>query len=303
MNTVPVTELDSRPLRWQVPVALAAVYLIWGSTYLGIRFSLEGGFTPFLLGGLRFLIAGVVLYGFLRLRGAAAPSRVQWCNAAVMGLLLLVMGNGLVNVAAQSVSSGMIAVAVGSVPLWIGIFAAIRGERLAPLEWAGLGLGFIGVLWLNAGSSLSASPVGMVALLVAAVSWSFGSIWSRGRNLAPPFMNAAVQMICAGVLMSIIGLLAGERIQALPTPLGLGAFAYLVVFGSWIGYSAYVWLLGNVRPALAGSYAYVNPVIAVLLGILLAEEHFRPVELGAMGVILLGVIVITLARARVRQRA
>ncbi len=283
--------------RWAVPLALAAVYLIWGSTYLGIRFALEGGFPPFLLGGIRFLIAGTLMYAFLRLRGMAAPTRAQWGNAAVMGLLLLLLGNGMVNFAEKTVSSGMTAVAVASAPLWMGIFAAMRGERPTRIEWIGLAVGFAGVLWLNAGSSLTASPSGLVALLVASVAWSFGSIWSRGRDLASPFMNAAAQMVCGGVAMLVVGLLAGERMHALPAPSGLAAFAYLVVFGSWFGFSAYVWLLTHVRPALAGSYAYVNPAIAVLLGALLAGERFGPGELVAMGVILLGVLAITVAKA------
>ena len=297
MNTTASAD-DTGAARWAVPLALAAVYLIWGSTYLAIRFALEGGFPPFLLGGIRFAIAGAVLYGVLRLRGMAAPTRAQWANAAVMGVLLLLLGNGMVNLAEQSVSSGMAAVAVASAPLWMGIFSAMRGDRPTRLEWVGLAIGFLGVLWLNAGSSLTASPKGLVALLVASVAWSFGSIWSRGRDLAAPFMNAAAQMLCGGVAMLAVGLVLGERMHALPTPAALGAFAYLVVFGSWIGFSAYVWLLGNVRPALAGSYAYVNPAIAVMLGAALAGERFGVGELVAMGVILLGVVAITLAKAR-----
>ncbi len=297
MNALSATAAPPVSARWAVPLALAAVYLIWGSTYLGIRFALEGGFPPFLLGGVRFTIAGALMYAFLRLRGMVAPTRAQWGNAAVMGVLLLLMGNGMVNFAEKTVSSGMAAVAVASAPLWMGVFAAMRGERPSRIEWIGLGVGFIGVLWLNAGSSLTASPGGLAALLVASVAWSFGSIWSRGRDLASPFMNAAAQMVCGGVAMLAVGLLAGERLHALPTASGLAAFAYLVVFGSWFGFSAYVWLLKHVRPALAGSYAYVNPAIAVLLGALLAGERFGVGELVAMGVILLGVVAITLAKA------
>jgi drug/metabolite transporter (DMT)-like permease len=298
MNTMSATATAPVSARWAVPLALAAVYLIWGSTYLAIRFALEGGFPPFLLGGIRFTIAGTLMYAVLRLRGMAAPTRAQWANAAVLGVLLLLLGNGMVNFAEKSVSSGMAAVAVASAPLWMGIFAAMRGEKPTRIEWVGLGIGFAGVLWLNAGSSLTASPWGLGALLIASVAWSFGSIWSRGRDLASPFMNAAAQMVCGGAAMLIVGLLAGERMQALPTPSGLAAFAYLVVFGSWFGFSAYVWLLNHVRPALAGSYAYVNPAIAVLLGALLAGERFGVGELVAMGVILLGVVAITLAKAK-----
>ena len=282
----------------RVALALAAVFLIWGSTYLAIRFALEGGFPPFLLGGIRFLLAGGLVFAFLRLRGVAAPTRAQWGNAAVMGVLLLVLGNGMVNVAEKSVSSGMAAVAVASAPLWMGVFAAMRGQRPSGIEWVGLAIGFVGVVWLNAGSSLNASRAGMLALLVATIAWSFGSIWSRGRDLPSPFMASAAQMLCGGAAMLVLGLAIGERFDGLPSAHGVAAFAYLVVFGSIIGFSAYIWLLHHVRPALAGSYAYVNPAIAVALGAWLAGERFGRHELLAMGVILLGVVAITVAKAR-----
>lgn len=284
----------------RVALALAAVFLIWGSTYLAIRFALEGGFPPFLLGGVRFLIAGSLMFAFLRLRGMSVPSRAQWGNAAVMGILLLLLGNGMVNFAEKTVSSGMTAVAVASAPLWMGVFAALRGQRPNGMEWVGLAIGFVGVVWLNADSSLNASRAGMLALLVASVAWSYGSIWSRGRDLPPPFMAAAAQMLCGGLAMVVLGLTIGERFHGLPTAQGLAAFAYLIVFGSIVGFSAYIWLLHHVRPALAGSYAYVNPAIAVALGAWLAGERFGAHELLAMGVILLGVVAITLAKARRR---
>jgi drug/metabolite transporter (DMT)-like permease len=282
----------------RVWIALAAVYLIWGSTYLAIRFALEGGFPPFLLGGIRFVIAGSLMFAFLRGRGMPAPTRAQWGNAAIMGVLLLLLGNGMVNLAETKVSSGLAAVAVASAPLWMGVFAALRGQHPSRIEWIGLGIGFLGVVWLNAGSSLSASKLGMLALLVATLAWSFGSIWSRGRDLPSPFMASAAQMLCGGVAMCIVGVLAGERFDGMPTAHGLAAFAYLIVFGSIVGFSAYIWLLHHVRPALAGSYAYVNPAIAVVLGAWLAHERFGMHELLAMGVILSGVVAITLAKAR-----
>ena len=287
----------THPARSHVAIALAALYIIWGSTYLGIRFALEGGFPPFLLGGVRFIIAGGLMYAFLRWRGVPAPTRAQWGNAAMMGVFLLVLGNGMVNLAEKTVSSGMTAVAVASAPLWMGIFAAMRGQKPNRMEWIGLGIGFLGVLWLNAGSSLTASPVGLVALLVASLAWSFGSIWSRGRDLPSPFMASAAQMLCGGVAMCIVGVALGERIHGVPSAHALAAFAYLIVFGSIVGFSAYIWLLHHVRPALAGSYAYVNPAIAVALGAWLAHERFGAHELVAMGVILLGVVAITFAKA------
>ena len=281
-----------------VVVALAIVYVVWGSTYLAIRLALEGGWPPLMgVSGTRFVLAGGVMYAVLRWRGVAAPSAAQWRNLAVMGALLLGLGNGCVVLAQQHVSSGLAAIAVASMPLWMGVFGMLAGLRPSRVEWLGIAIGFAGVLWLNAGSSLSATPLGMIALLVATLAWSFGSIWSRGRDLAPPFMNAAAQMLCGGVAMIVAGLATGERMHALPTPHALGAFAYLIVFGSWFGFTAYIWLLHHVRPALAGSYAYVNPAIAVALGAWLAGERFGSHELVAMGVILSGVVAITLAKA------
>ncbi len=280
-----------------VALALAALYLIWGSTYLAIRFALEGGFPPFLLGGIRFLVAGGLFYGFLRWRGVPAPTRAQWRNLLPMGFFMLLLGNGMVNLAETTVSSGLTAVAVASSALWLAIFAAIRGDRPTRMEWTGLGIGFLGVVWLNAGSSLSGSPLGLVALLVACIGWSYGSIWSRERDLPAPFMSAAGQMLCGGLLMTGVGLALGERFAHLPDAKAIGAFWYLVVLGSLGGFTAYIWLLHHVRPALAGSYAYVNPAIAVLLGAWLAHERFGASELTAMGVILLGVVVITFGKA------
>lgn len=279
-----------------VLLALAAVYVIWGSTYLGIRFALEGGYPPLLMAGGRFLLAGTLMYGALRWRGMPAPTRAQWRNCALMGALLLGGGNGLVCIAEQSVSSGLAAVAVASAPLWIGLFSAMRGQRPGKMEWLGLGIGFVGVVWLNAGSSLTASPQGLIALLIAPLAWAFGSIWSRGRDLPSPFMSAAAQMLCGGALMLVAGFALGERITAWPTLKATLSVGYLLSFGSIVAFSAYVWLLDHVRPTLAGSYAYVNPVIAVALGAWLANESFGAQDFGAMGVILLGVVAITLAK-------
>lgn len=298
MSVAPV----SRPASvLAIALALMAVYLVWGSTYLAIRFALEGGYPPLLMAGLRFIAAGGLMYAALRLRGVPAPTRAQWPNVLAMGLLLLGLGNGLVCIAEQSVSSGLAAVAVASAPIWIALFAVIRGDRPSRIEWAGLAVGFAGVLWLNAGSSLTATPTGLIALLIAPLAWAFGSVWSRGRDLPSPFMAAAAQMLAGGVIILAAGLLVGERFTELPTLKGTLSVAYLTSFGSIIGFTAYVWLLHNVRPTLAGSYAYVNPAIAVLLGAWLANERFQVNDIGAMVVILVAVVAITLGRARARK--
>lgn len=281
----------------RVILALASVYLVWGSTYLVIRIGLEG-FPPFLMGGLRFIAAGTLFYAVLRWRGHAPPTRAQWRNAAVMGALMLVFGNGLVNFAEQSVSSGLAAIGVASMPLWAGTFSALRGKHPSRIEWLGLGIGFAGVVWLNLGGGMGASVVGMLALLLAPISWAFGSVWSRGRDLPAPFMSTAAQMLCGGVLMTAFGLGIGERVLVMPSLHAVLAVGYLALFGSIVGFTAYVWLLNNVRPALATSYAYVNPPIAVLLGALLMGEKVDAHTVGAMAVILAGVVIITRAKAR-----
>lgn len=282
-----------------IALALASVYVIWGSTYIGIRFALEGGWPPLLaVSGGRMLIAGGLLYAVLRLRGVAAPTRAQWPNLLVLGALMMLMGNGLVVMAERTVSSGLAAIAVASMPLWMGLFGAMFGRHPTRGEWAGIAIGFAGVLWLNAGSSISASPSGLVMLLIAPIAWAFGSVWSRGRELPSPFMSAAAQMLAGGVMLVAVGLATGERWPDAPTMHGTAALLYLAVFGSIIGFGAYVWLLDHVRPALAGSYAYVNPPIAVMFGAWLGGEQFTVHDLGAMAVILAGVVAISIARTR-----
>ncbi len=284
-----------------VALALLLVYVVWGSTYLGIRLALEGRALPLTtVSGARFIIAGSLMYAVLRWRGMPAPTRRQWRNLAIMGLTMLVLGNGMVVLAERTVSSGLAATAVASVPLWMALFGAMRGQHASRGEWLGIAIGFVGVVWLNAGSSLTASPQGLILLLVAPVGWAFGSVWTRGLDLPAPFMTAAGQMLCGGVMLVALGLASGERPTQWPSLDGLLAVAYLCVFGSIVAFTAYVWLLHNVRPALAGSYAYVNPVIAVVLGAIIGHERFGAHDLLAMGVILAGVVVLTLARTRAK---
>ncbi len=285
-----------------IPLALFALYVIWGSTYLGIRYALES-YPPFLLAGVRFLCAGVALYGFLRLRGMAPPTRLQWRNAGVHrpAVTVLGFGNGLVCFAEERVSSGIAAVAVASMPLFAALFSGMYGEWPNRRESVGLTIGFAGVIVLNLGSSLSGSRFGALALLVAAMCWAFGSAWSRRREMPPGPMNTAAQMLCASIALLIFGFASGEHLPAHPTARATLAVVYLAVFGSLIAFSAYLYVLKHARPALATSYAYVNPPVAVLFGMLLAGERVGPYDLAGMAIILLkGVLVITLAKNRKR---
>ena len=255
-----------------VPLSMAALYLVWGSTYLGIRYGLES-WPPFLLAGVRFLIAGTLLFGFLRLRGMAPPTWRQWCNAAFAGMLLLGLGNGLICFAEERVSSGIAAVAVASMPLFAAVFGSWYGHRPNRREALGLLIGFAGVILLNLGSDLSGSRSAAAALLLAAAAWAFGSVWSKHQDMPAGPMNTAAQMLCGGLALLLMSFGNGEAVPAAPTLQANLALAYLVVFGSLIGFSAYLYVLKHARPVLATSYAYVNPPVAVLFGVLLAGER------------------------------
>ncbi|WP_199099346.1 drug/metabolite exporter YedA [Dyella sp. ASV21] len=293
-TAAPAAFADARVM---VPLALLVLYVVWGSTYLGIRYALES-YPPFLLAGVRFLGAGIAMFAFLRLRGIAMPTPRQWRNAAVTGVLLLGFGNGLVCFAEQRVSSGIAAVAVASMPLFSALFSGMYGEWPTRRETVGLVIGFVGVIVLNLGTGLSGSRIGALALLVAAMSWAFGSAWSRRQDMPSGPMNTAAQMLCASVAMLLVGYATGEHLPAHPTPRATAALLYLAVFGSIVAFSAYLYVLKHARPALATSYAYVNPPVAVLFGVLLAGETVGPYDLAGMAIILLGVGAITLARQR-----
>lgn len=296
MNAI-VQPLPRTASAFAVALALAAVYVLWGSTYLAIRFALPG-YPPFLLGACRMAIAGVLMYGVLRRRGTPAPTRAQWRTIAVLSVFMVLLSNGFVNLAETQVSSGLAAIAVASMPLFAGVFAMLRGRHPSRAEWLGLVVGFAGVVWLAAGGALSGSPLGLACLVVAPLAWAWGSIWSRDRDLPAPFMSAAGQMMIGALWMLGAALLHGERFHGMPSWQATAAMLYLVVAGSIFGFTAYIWLLHHVRPALATSYAYVNPPLAVLIGALVGGEAFTAHDLGAMAVILAGVVVITLARAR-----
>lgn len=271
-----------------VVVALLVVYVVWGSTYLAIRIALDG-VPPLLMGAGRFLLAGGIMYVVLRARGTPPPTANQWRNAITVGAFLFLGGNGLVTIAEQWVSSGLVALGVAAAPLWAVSIASIREGRPRAVEAVGLGIGIAGVALLNSGTELGGRPLGALACLCSSLSWAFGSMWSRGRDLPAGMMAAAAEMLGGGALLLGVGLAWGERLTAVPALRPALAFAHLVVFGSLLAFSAFHWLLHRVRPALATSNGFVNPVVAVVLGAALAGEHVGAPELGAMAAILLGV--------------
>jgi drug/metabolite transporter (DMT)-like permease len=280
-----------------IALALLALYLIWGSTYLGIRIAIES-IPPLLMIGVRFIVAGGVLYLLLRLRGVPNPNRTQWLGSTAVGILLIGGGMGGVATAEQWVPSSVAAVCIATAPLWISLFAGLWGRWPVRSEWLGLGLGFVGVVLLNLGSGLWASPFGAIILLIAPICWAFGSAWSHHLQLPPGLMASATQMLIGGVFVTIMGLILGQRITSMPSQQSLLALFYLIVFGSLIAYSAYGYVLGRVRPALATSYAYVNPVVAVCLGVALVGESVTMLTIVAMVVILIGVGLISLGHGK-----
>jgi len=280
--------------RSRILFALGSLYVIWGSTFLGIRIALEG-YPPLLLAGLRFVIAGAALYAWVRLRGAPSPTQAQWRSSLLVGTLL-VCANACVVVAEQWVSSGVAAVAIASVPLWVALVAGLFGRWPSGGEWVGLCIGLAGVAILQTGGDLRASPGGALVLTVACASWALGSIWSRRLPLPGGLMASAAQMLAGGAVLFAFALLRGERLVAAPPLRATLALGYLVVAGSIVGYSAYQFLLSRVRPTLAASYAYVNPVVAVGLGAMLAGESVAPRAVGALALILSGVAMLALRR-------
>ena len=282
--------------------AFFALYLIWGSTYLVIRIGVES-WPPMLMAGIRFVIAGSLMFAWLRWRGVPAPTWREWKAAAVIGVLLLSCGNGGVTVAEHlGVASGVAALAVATVPLFALLFGLILGQRTSSLEWAGIVLGLVGIGLLNLGSNLQGSPLGAGLILFAAAAWAFGSMWSKHLPLPAGPMASAAEMLAGGVALLIASALSGERMTEMPTAAGWGALAYLVVFGSIIAFSAYLYLLKNVRPAAATSYAYVNPVVAVVLGILFAGERIGMEEWLAMTVIVSAVVLIGVPQWRQQKQ-
>ncbi|TME03774.1 MAG: drug/metabolite exporter YedA [Chloroflexi bacterium] len=286
-----------RANRFIILLSLLALYLIWGSTYLGMRIALVG-FPPFLMAGIRFLLAGSILFVIMRARGMHAPTRKQWIGAALIGTLLLVGGNGGVAFSEQWVSTGLASVGIAAVPLWTALFAGLWGRWPTRVEWFGLGLGFMGVLLLNLGNGIWANPLGAIALLLAAICWALGSAWSLHISLPSGLMSSAAQMLVGGAVLILLSLALRERTPNLAVSQSLWAIAYLVVFGSLLAFSAYGYLLRHVSPALATSYAYVNPMVAVGLGVLLAGEHLSAIEIVAILVTLTGVGLVSLGSSR-----
>jgi drug/metabolite transporter (DMT)-like permease len=297
----------TRSWRWSILLAFAAVYLIWGSTYLAIRFAIET-VPPFLVGAARFLVAGGLLYGWARIRGQETPTRANWGAATLMGGLLLLGGNGGVLWAEQRVSSGLAALLVTMVPLWVVLLEwlgprPLRRGRPGRAVLLGVAGGFLGVALLAGPVDLEGGAVDLVgaAVLVgASLSWASGSVLSRHLTLpSSPLLGTAMQMLGGGALLLLAGLATGEPARLSleqVSATSLLALAYLTVFGSLVAFSAYVFLLREIPTSKVATYAYVNPVVALALGWTLAGEELSARTLMAAAIILGSVVLITTYR-------
>ncbi|MEO8226134.1 MAG: drug/metabolite exporter YedA [Gemmatimonadota bacterium] len=298
--------MPDQPSRARVLAAFAAIYIIWGSTYLAIRIAIDT-VPPFVMAGTRFVIAGTALYAWARARGAAAPTRPQLLGAIIIGMLLLTSGNGAVVWAEQRVPTGLTALLVAMVPVWTVLVEWLRpgGTRPAARVIMGLLVGFGGVILLVAPGQIAGGahvdPIGALALMGGSLSWSIGSVYSKRAALPPsPQVATAVEMLAGGTGLLLAGVLSGEFGQVHPSAISghsLLAVLYLIVFGSLVAFSAFVWLLRVSTPARVSTYAYVNPAVAVLLGWAFAGETLTGRTLLAAGVIVAAVVLITSATA------
>ena len=270
------------PKRVSIILAFAGIYLIWGSTYLGILFAIRS-IPPFLMAGARFLVAGVIMYAIARFQGAPQPERSTWRTALIVGGCLLLGGNGGVTISEKWVPTGLAALLVATVPIYIALLGWLSGTaaRPTPMVWFGLIGGFIGV-GILVGPAFTNSTGnhlawGMSILLVSSLLWSIGSLYSRrAKHASSLFVAAGQQMICGGALLTLAGLALSEYrnfdIRNV-TGLSIDAFIYLVLIGALVGYTAYFYLLRHCEPAKVATYAYINPIVAIVLGTFFAGEH------------------------------
>lgn len=307
--------MSRAPSRTALILAFAAIYLIWGSTYLGIRIAVET-LPPFLMAGVRFLVAGGIMAGVLALTRGFKATPQQWRDNAIIGGFLLLGGNGLVSWAEQKIPSGIatLMVSVGPVFIvlldWLVLVVAKdgqRGTRPTLLTFLGLGLGFVGLALLVGPNVVDGGvghldSMGLVALLAACLFWGIGSLFTRyARDPAEPFTGSAIQMICGGGWLLLVSVLAGEPFHFDPAAVSarsIIAWVYLAGVGSLIGFTTFVWLMKHSTPSKVSTYAYVNPIVAVFLGWLVLHEPVSPRIFVAAAVIVAGVAIITLAKTR-----
>jgi len=299
-------------MKTKVLIALLALYIVWGSTYLGIKFAIET-IPPFLQAGIRFLISGIILMVWQRAAGAAMPTRKQWISTAIIGNLLLLGGNGMLGWAEQTIPSGVAAIIIGSMPMFLVIAEALRPHGVKPNLRAIIGLliGFAGIIILVGPSNISGSdhplnPLGLGALLIACITWSSGSVYAKTADLPKStLVTTGAQMLTGSIGLFMVAFITREfhgfNVMEVSTKSMLG-LTYLILVGSLVGFVSYGWLLQNAPISLVATYAYVNPVVAVVLGSWLAAEKLGPNIWLATAVIIGSVIFINSNRPKVRAK-
>jgi drug/metabolite transporter (DMT)-like permease len=296
--------------RGSVWVGMLVLYVVWGSTYLGIAIAVET-IPPFVMAGVRFLAAGLVLLAWSRLRGGTsfvAPTRREWRDSAIVGGLLLGGGMGMVAWGEQTIPSGIAALMVALVPVWIAIGGRIAfGQRLPGLAVAGIAIGFVGITVLVGPTALGTTgaldPAGLLAIILSPISWAAGSLFASHRAVLPrePLVNSGLQMLTGGLVLMVMGTLSGEIASFDPAAVetdSLWALAYLTVVGSLLAFTTFGWLLRVAPLPLVATYAYVNPVVAVILGALVLQEPIEPRTVVAGAIIIFAVALIVTARGR-----
>jgi len=272
-------------------LALGATYFIWGSTYLAIRFAIDS-FPPFLMAGLRFLLAGFLLFIYLLYKGHSWPKRQEWLGAGVVGVLLLTIGNGAVTYAEQQVPSSLAALAIATVPIWMAVFSSLWGHHITVMEWVGITIGVVGIALLSISGTLHANPVGLLLLIIAAASWSLGSVWGKYLSMPKGLMASATQMLVGGFVLLVISMIWGEVWPQTISVKSWLAFVYLIVFGSIVAYTAYLYLLKKAGPLVASSNTFVNPIVALALGVSFAGEVIEPMEYVSLVMVIVAVMLI-----------
>ena len=288
-RAIPILQRRSGNLTWSIIISLLLVYFIWGSTYLVIDIAIQG-FPPLLMSAIRFIAGGLLFMIYLRFRGEAFPPRSQIGVGIMIGFTMLGIGGGGTAVAEQWVTSSFAAVMVAAVPMWAFIFLAFAGVRPGRIQVVGLVVGIIGIILLNVGQDFDANLPGIITIAIAPIFWTLGTLWKRRRHALVTPMNNAVEMLGGGFILLIISIIIQEPVP-MPSEVPIGsilALLYLITFGAIIVFSAYSYLVTHVSPALATSYAYVNPVVAVLLGAIAGEPLTR-LMMFAIVLVVLGV--------------
>lgn len=288
-----------------VILAFLSVYIFWGGTYLGMKIGLES-FPPFFMAAIRHLSAGVIMLSLALVKKEPKPQKNELLNGAIVGILLLLMGNGLVAWSEQRLPSAIASLVITSVPFWVMTLNWVSGDKKKPtrIELFSLFFGFIGILMMvfqgNSTETQALDPIGLIVLLIAAFSWSLGSLYSRHKAVPKSSLySTAVQMLAGGSTLFVFSSLLGEPSTVIWSNVSTRswmAMAYLILFGSVIAYTAYIWLMKNVNPTLASTYAFINPVVAVFLGFWLANESFSTQTLIAAVLIIASVMILTLAK-------